>query len=72
MQAALHLVSMISGILMIVLILSQSRGTGLGQAFGGDSAFYFSRRGIELVMYQLTILFAVVFVLSIVLGLMSA
>lgn len=56
---------------MIVLILAQSRGSGLGEAFGGDSSFYFSRRGPELVMHQLTILFAVVFVLSVILGLMS-
>ncbi len=69
MQAVLQITSIISAILMITLILAQSRGTGLGQAFGGDSSFYFSRRGVELVMYQLTIIFAVVFVLSIILGL---
>ncbi|MEX0668435.1 MAG: preprotein translocase subunit SecG [Candidatus Saccharimonadales bacterium] len=69
MQTILQITSIISAIMMIVLILAQSRGTGLGQAFGGDSSFYFSRRGVELVMYQLTIIFAVVFVLSIILGL---
>lgn len=71
MEAVFNIVAMVSAILMIVLILAQNRGTGLGQAFGGDSAFYFSRRGIELVMYQLTILFAVVFVLAVILGLMA-
>ncbi|MEX0934360.1 MAG: preprotein translocase subunit SecG [Candidatus Saccharimonadales bacterium] len=69
MQTILQITSIISALMMIVLILAQSRGTGLGQAFGGDSSFYFSRRGVELVMYQLTIIFAVVFVLSIILGL---
>lgn len=71
MQDIFNVVAIISAVLMIVLILAQSRGSGLGEAFGGDSSFYFSRRGPELVMHQLTILFAVVFVLSIILGLMS-
>lgn len=71
MQDIFNVIAIISAVLMIVLILAQSRGSGLGEAFGGDSSFYFSRRGPELVMHQLTILFAVVFVLSIVLGLMS-
>lgn len=72
MQVFLNVVTMVSAILMIVLILAQSRGAGLGEAFGGDSTFFATRRGIDLVMYQLTILFGVVFVLSIILGLMSA
>lgn len=71
MQEIFNIIAIISAVLMIVLILAQSRGSGLGEAFGGDSSFYFSRRGPELVMHQLTILFAVVFVLSVILGLMS-
>lgn len=71
MQEIFNVIAIISAVLMIVLILAQSRGSGLGEAFGGDSSFYFSRRGPELVMHQLTILFAVVFVLSVILGLMS-
>lgn len=72
METILNITSIVSGILMIVFILAQARGSGLGQAFGGDSAFYFSRRGIELIMYQITILLGVVFVLSIILGLVAA
>lgn len=72
MQTIFNTIAIISSILMIVLILAQARGSGLGEAFGGDSSFFFSRRGPELVMHQLTILFAVIFVLSIVLGLMSS
>lgn len=72
MQNLFNVVMLISAALMIILILAQSRGSGLGEAFGGDSSFYFSRRGIELVMHQLTILSAVVFVLSAILSLMSS
>lgn len=66
-----NIITLASAVLMVVLILAQSRGSGLGEAFGGDSSFYFSRRGVELVMYQLTILFAVIFVLSVILGIMA-
>lgn len=72
MQELFHIVAVIAAILMIVMILAQNRGTGLGEAFGGDSSFHFTRRGIELVMHQLTIIFAIVFVLSLVLGIMAA
>ena len=56
---------------MILFILLQQRGSSLGEAFGGDNAFHRSRRGVELVVFQLTIIFAVVFVLSIVLRLLA-
>lgn len=71
MQNFFHILTVISAILMIIFILAQARGSSLGEAFGGDSAFYRSRRGVELVVYQLTIFFAVIFVLSIVLGIVS-
>jgi protein translocase SecG subunit len=44
-------------------ILLQSRGSGLGAAFGGDSSVYRSRRGVEARLFQFTIVLAVVFVL---------
>jgi protein translocase SecG subunit len=54
------------------MILAQNQGGGLGEAFGGDNSFHSSRRGVELIMHQLTILFAIVFTLSIILGVMSS
>jgi preprotein translocase subunit SecG len=44
-------------------ILLQSRGSGLGGTFGGDSAVYRSRRGIERRLWQFTIVLIVLFVL---------
>ena len=58
-------------IALIAAVLLQARGTGLSGTFGGDSAVYRSRRGVELIVYQITIFLAVVFVLSIVLGILS-
>ena len=71
MRDFFNILAVISAGLMIVFILAQARGSSLGEAFGGDSTFYHSRRGVELIMFQLTILFAVVFVLSIIFGLLS-
>jgi protein translocase, SecG subunit len=42
-------------------ILLQSRGSGLGGTFGGDSAVYRSRRGIERRLWQFTIILIVLF-----------
>ena len=53
----------IVGIALMVSILLQARGTGLSGAFGGDSAVYRSRRGVERRLWQFTILLTVLFVL---------
>ena len=47
---------------MIVAILLQARGTGLSGTFGGDSAVYRSRRGVERRLWQFTIVLLVLFV----------
>ena len=46
-----------------VAILLQARGTGLSSTFGGDSAVYRSRRGVERRLWQFTILLISLFVL---------
>lgn len=66
-----NIISIISAVLMVIFILLQQRGSSLGEAFGGDSTFYRSRRGVELIIFQFTIFFTVIFVLSIILGLLS-
>lgn len=67
-----NILTVISAILMIVFILAQTRGSSLGGAFGGANTFYHTRRGVELLLYQLTIFFAIMFTVSIILGLLSA
>lgn len=67
----LKIIQIASGILIIVTILLQQRGAGLGSAFGGEGGFYRTRRGIEKILLISTIVLAVIFfgsaVLSIVL-----
>ena len=50
-------------IALMVAILLQNRGTGLSGTFGGDSAVYRSRRGIERRLWQFTIVLIVLFAL---------
>lgn len=50
-------------IALMAAILLQARGAGLSGTFGGDSAVYRSRRGIEKRLFQFTIALGVLFVL---------
>ncbi len=47
---------------LIFSILLQARGVGLSGTFGGDSAVYRSRRGVERRLWQFTIVLLVLFV----------
>jgi len=49
-------------ILLVLSILSQSKGTGLSATFGGSGEFYATKRGPEKVLYYATIILAVLFV----------
>jgi preprotein translocase subunit SecG len=51
------------GLALMAAILLQARGTGLSGTFGGDSAVYRSRRGVERRLWQFTIVLIVLFVL---------
>ena len=48
-------------ILLIVLILLQQQGSGLGAAFGGSSNIYSTKRGIDRVIFRMTIAVAILF-----------
>lgn len=48
---------------LILSVILQARGAGLSGAFGGDSAVFRSRRGIERRLWQFTIALLVLFVL---------
>ena len=61
MNLFLAIGQIIVSIALMVAILLQARGTGLSGAFGGDSAVYRSRRGIERRLWQFTIVLAVLF-----------
>ncbi len=63
MNPFLSIGQILVGIALIAAILLQARGTGLSGTFGGDSAVYRSRRGVERRLWQFTIVLTVLFVL---------
>ncbi len=63
MNPILAIGQIIIDIALIAAILMQARGTGLSGTFGGDSAVYRSRRGIERRLWQFTIVLLVLFVI---------
>jgi preprotein translocase subunit SecG len=50
-------------IALMLSVLLQARGAGLSGTFGGDSAVYRSRRGIEKRLFQFTIILGALFVI---------
>lgn len=61
-------VTIASTLLMILLILVQTRGASLGAGLGGGGEVNTTRRGTDKTIFQLTIITALVFALSLILG----
>ncbi len=70
LELILQIVTLASAALMIVAILLQQRGASLGAGFGGSSELYTTRRGFDKNLFDVTIVLAIVFVLSILAGLL--
>lgn len=65
----LQIVMIGSAVLMVLAILLQQRGASLGAGFGSSGELFTTRRGIDKNLFEATIILAVVFVLSILAGL---
>ncbi|OGK17461.1 preprotein translocase subunit SecG [Candidatus Roizmanbacteria bacterium RIFCSPHIGHO2_02_FULL_40_13b] len=63
MHNVLMTITIILSVSIIGFILVQGRGAGLGSAWGGGGEFFQTRRGIEKVTLQLTVVFIVLFFL---------
>jgi len=63
MSSILTFTQILISALLIITILIQQKGSGLGSAFGGDSGnIYSTRRGAEKILFYATIVLAVLFV----------
>lgn len=67
--SVLYTTTIISSVLLIILILLQSRGATLGAGFGSSGELFTTRRGFEKNLYETSIVVAVIFVLSIIIPL---
>ncbi len=62
MQTALNIMQMVVAVFLTVAVLLQNRGAGLSGAFGPQAGVFRTRRGVERILFRLTIALAVVFI----------
>jgi len=67
---AIRIIQIIIAVALTVFILLQVRGAGLGSIFGGSSAgsVFKTRRGVERLVFNITIVLVVLFALIAVLS----
>lgn len=63
MLFAIKIAQIIVAVLLMVAILMQNRGSGLGGIFGGTGGVYLTKRGLEKKLFVATIVLAVIFIL---------
>ncbi len=63
MQTYLSVAQIVLSIALILAILVQVRGGGLGGIFGQPDSVYRTRRGVERTLFRLTITLAVLFII---------
>lgn len=61
MQFIFNIILIVLAGLLVTSVMLQQRGSGLGNAFGGDSNAYTTKRGAEKVLFVATIIIAILF-----------
>ena len=69
MQTYLNIAQIVLAVALVLIILFQVRGGGLGGIFGQPDAVYRTKRGVEKTMFQLTIALAVLFIVVAIISL---
>ena len=63
MQTYLNIAQSVLAVALILTILFQVRGGGLGGIFGQPDTVYRTKRGVEKTLFQLTIVLVVIFII---------
>jgi protein translocase SecG subunit len=63
MEQLFLIIQLITATALIFLILVQSKGSGLGRAWGGGGGTSFTRRGLEKIMFKSTFAIAAIFII---------
>ena len=63
MRDTLLIIQTVISITLIITILLQKRGAGLGGAFGGGGGggTYYQKRGVEKILFYISVIFSVLF-----------
>lgn len=59
----IKIIQIVIAVLLMVAILMQNRGAGLGGVFGGSGGVYLTKRGLEKKLFIATIVLAAIFIL---------
>lgn len=69
MKPVISAIQIIIGVLLIIVIIIQQKGSGMGSAFGADMGFYRTKRGAEKLLFYATIVLSALLVVSSLVGL---
>ena len=69
METALNIVQIVLSVALILAVLLQVRGGGLGGIFGQADTVFRTKRGAERTLFQLTVVLAVLFIIVSILAL---
>ena len=69
MQIYLNVAQIVLAIALILAILLQVRGGGVGGIFGQPDTVYRTKRGVEKTLFQLTIVLVILFIIIAVISL---
>ena len=72
MNTYLNIAQIVLAVALVLAILLQVKGGGLGGIFGQADSVYRTRRGIEKTLFQLTIVLAVLFIIIAIVALRIA
>ena len=63
MQTYLYIAQIVTAVALIIAVLLQVRGGGLGGIFGTQTGMYRTKRGVERTLFRFTIALVVIFVI---------
>lgn len=72
MQTYINIAQIVISTALVLAILLQVRGGGLGGIFGQADSVYRTRRGVEKTLFRITIILVVLFIIMSVVSLMTS
>ena len=72
MPTYLSIAQILVAVALIVVVLLQAKGGGLGGIFGQSDSAYRTKRGVERTLFQLTIVLAVIFIIIAIISMRMA
>ncbi|MDX9970936.1 MAG: preprotein translocase subunit SecG [Candidatus Gracilibacteria bacterium] len=64
MKTALSIIQILLSMSLIAVILLQQRSEGLSATFGGSGGFHVAKRGAEKILFNVTLVISVLFIVN--------